>query len=635
MRIKSLVIGGAMFRGVVAGLMNLIKGEDPQNKERMKRPRSALIIFIVGSISTLLLFQNCQSSSGGGGGGANSISSVSPSPCPPDQMGSPEMSDITISGSSVSATSVSISSGYTNDSGNQSSNPLLQLSLLNTNVEPTAVCDQSVVIQCNIALDAGATGVLWGTDTREAISGSDFQCTATSPDLAIDPPGGTPSGRPSQTTLQIQPRNQMPDTASTNHVCMQGTGTVTVKLRNPYNKESASRTFKITITNSCPKEQKTNAGAEIEAQGMLGESVSISGTTGAVLTSGLNAFGLSNVGGVQIFDYNGTTWNYTTTLIPPTAELENDVKPNTVLINGNNLFLGNAAINSQAGRVWLFQRNPSTGAWSKVFTLNGAPSSKLGSGLAFNGTHLFIGAPGIAGNGSVLVYALSGSSLTSTSTINGTINNSDFGVSIAVSGTRLVIGAPGNALNTTTTGTFYVCDISTISSPTCTPWDMSSGKIGTEIIPSNSRLGSSVALSGNFLLVGARGWYPSTLTTAPALRHGLAALVHLGNSTVKVFKGSAEEFFGTSLAFASTSFFIGAKEALNKRGRVVQMGLPTDGSVNATLRFNYYGLNQGPLDRFGSSLSISGNKLLIGAPLDEEMGFSTAGSATFMEIIKP
>ena len=66
---------------------------------------------------------------------------------------------------------------------------------------------------------------------------------------------------------------------------MQGSATVTVRLRNTYNKDSESRIFKVNFTNACPKEQKVNAELEAEAQGLLGESVSISGTRAAICTA--------------------------------------------------------------------------------------------------------------------------------------------------------------------------------------------------------------------------------------------------------------------------------------------------------------------------------------------------------------
>lgn len=605
---------------------------------------------LVLSFILLTLFQNCL-----GGGGSLSDSSVSssstnpppddggnpntptvPNPCPPAAQGNPEISQITLLGTSTVATVVNAKSGYTMDSGNAASTPILELSLLATNVTPADVCDPNVAVQCSIAIDSGATGVLWGTSDRVPISNNDFQCTVSNQDLDIDVPTKAPTPRPSKTTLQIQPRNQTPDINSNTHVCMQGSASVTVRLRSTYNKDSASRTFKVNFTNTCPKEQKVNAELEAEAQGLFGESVSVSGTRAAVLTTGLNAYSLSNIGGVRIYEYNGSSWVYTTTLIPPSAELENDVKPTTVLLNGSNLFLGNAAINSQAGRVWLFQRDGS-GNWSKAQTLNGSASSKFGMSLAFESNRLFVGAPSISGTGSVQIYTLSGSSLSFTSSVSGTDSLSDFGASIAVSGTRLVVGAPGSAANTTTTGNFFSCSIANIASPTCTAWVLTDNKIGGETIPLTSRLGSSVALKNNFLLVSAKNWYPSTMTTAPAIRNGLVALIDLniGTTAVKIFKGANEELYGAAIAFSNSSFFIGAKEAIARRGRVVQMALPGDGTVNATMKYNYYGLNQGPSDRFGSSLSVSGNLMVVGAPLDQEAGFSTAGSATFFDIIAP
>lgn len=612
--------------------------------------KKVIYFFSVFSFSVFLLslFQNCQSGMNTDNKmGDSSVDTSStlidpppsavPNPCPPSNMGNPVMSNVFISGTSVAADTVTFMSGYTNDSGNTSSNPTLELSLLQTNVTPENICNQSVNVQCGITINEGSTGILWGTNDRVPINRGDFNCTTSNNVLDLDVEGLTPTSIPSKTTINIRPRNQAPDISSNTHVCMQGSGTIRLSLISPYNKTSNFKEIKFNFTNTCPFEQKLNASAEAEAQGLFGDSVSISGARAAVLNAGLNAYGLTNVGGIRIYELNGNNWDYKApTLIPPVGELESNAKPNSVLLDGSHLFLGNAAINGQSGRVWYFTRDTS-GNWNKSQTLNGDTGSKFGTSLYFNGTYLFVGAPGTGGIGAVRIYSLSGSTLTLVKVLNGTDANSDFGASVSGSGARLAIGAPGSVINTSTTGQFFICDISNLSSASCTPWALTNNKLGTETIPLTSRLGSSIALKSNLLLVSAKNWYSASATTPPAIRNGLVALIDLNTTSnnVKIFKGASEELYGSSIAFGSTSFFIGAKEAIAKRGRVLQMALPSDGSINATLRYNYYGLNQGPQDRFGAAISVSGNKLLVGAPLDEELGFSSAGSITFFNIINP
>ncbi len=623
----------------------------------MKRFHSRLRkVLPLGILSLLLLasFQNCRQSTGvdlktttsssttdpnavtavetgGTTPGASNPAptpTMAPNPCPPSAMGNPVISDLLVVGTSTVATTVNATSGYTNMSGNVSSNPGVEVSLLATNVTPADICDQSVQVNCNIAVTPGSTGVLWGTSDRVQIANGDLECVTGSRNLDVDVAGKAPTNRPNKTTLLIRPKDQGPDLSAPTHVCMQGSATVTVTLRNPYNKNSEPEKFVVNLSNGCPAEQKINADNEAEAQGAFGEAVSISGSRAAVLTSGLNAFGLVNVGGVRIYEKSGANWQYVTTVIPPSTELEADKKAISVLLNNNNLVIGNAAINANAGRIWLFQRDVS-GNWNKVATLDGAAGSKFGTSLAFDGSHLAVGAP--AGNGSVEIYTLSGSTLSPTSTINGPDANSDFGSSIAVSGSRLVIGAPGSALNTTSTGDFHSCDISNIASPSCTKWALTGGKLGTETIPASSKLGSAVAIKGNLALIAAKGWYTSTADPIPAIRNGLVALVDLAASTVQVLKGGNEEIFGSAVDFAATSFFVGAKEGIGKRGFVDQFTL----SGTPARRFRYYGLDQAPLDRIGASLAVSGSDLLVGAPLDQERAYSTAGSATFFTILNP
>lgn len=546
-------------------------------------------------------------------------------------MGAPEISDLYVSGTTNVANNMALKSGYNDSAGNEGSTPTLELSLLKTNVAPANVCDQSATINCTISLSANATGTLWGTSERSPLSPEDFECVVGNDTLDIDVAGKPATTKPSKTSLQILPKNQDPDLSSNTHICMQGTATVKVKLRNIYGKSSATKTLTININNNCPTEQKFNADTEAEPQGAFGEAVSISGTRAAVLTSGLNAYGLANVGGIRIYEKSGELWQYTTTVVPPSAELEVDKKPISVFLSGNNLFLGNSAINNKAGRLWFFQRD-SSGHWIKMQTLEGPANSGFGTSLFFDGSNLFVGAP--SGNGKIQIFNLSGTTLTLTSTLTGPDPNSDFGASLAVVGTRLLVGAPGSATNTNTSGNFFICDIATISTPNCTKWSLPNSKLGGETIPASSRLGSNVALSGTRALVAAKEWYPSSETTAPAIRHGLVALIDLSNNSVKILKGDNQERYGSALAFGDSSFFIGAKDALGSRGFVDQFSLTATG-VTVAPRFRFYGVDQAPLDRFGSSIGFTGDTLAVGAPLDQEAGYSTAGSITFFKVVNP
>ncbi len=548
-----------------------------------------------------------------------------PNPCPLELMGSPEISELYVEGSTTVATTVTAKSGYSDISGNLASTPKVTVSLVKTNVTPVDKCSQAADVRCNIAVAAGATGVLWGSRERVPLKNGDIQCVTTTNQLSI---GGTKTA-----TITIRPKNTVPDLTATDHVCMQGTATITVSLRNQYNKNSANKTFTVNLENACPEEQKINAESESKALGAFGDSVSISGSRAAVLSSAMDSYGLTNVGGVRIYEKVGTTWTYQTTIIPPSAELEADKKSTSVVLSGNNLIMSNANIGSGSGRAWLFQRDTS-GNWNKAQTLNGVTNSRFGTSLAIDGSRVFIGAPG--GNGEVQIFTISGSTLTAAGTASGVDANSDFGASLAVSGNRLVVGAPGSAVNVTTTGHFFDCDITSLASPNCTKSVLTDNKLGGEIIPASSKLGSSIALSGNLLIVGARNWYASNADPVPAVRNGLVAFIDLaaGIASAKVIKGGGEEIFGSSVAIAGTSFFVGAKEALGKRGYVDQFAIPAAGAA-PTRRFRYYGLEQGPLDRFGASMAISGNTLITGAPLDVEAGYSSAGSATFFTIINP
>jgi hypothetical protein len=625
-------------------LSNFFGGKMKMVRFARRLKKTMPILFMLLVLGTA--FQNCRGTSTSDGGTTEPAPSETPlvvDPCPAGNMGSPEISDLYLEGTSTISPTISFKSGYSNISGNTTSSQKVEVTLLKTNVTPAEVCQQRVSINCNVALDAGATGVIWGTTSRVTIVNSDLECVFSSQNLDVDVPSLTVTNTPNKGTIQIRPKEQTPDTTAQVHVCMQGSATVNIKLRSPYNKDSATKSFKVNFTNSCPEEQKVNSDSEAELQGGFGETVSVSGTRAAALNPGQDSWGLINVGGVRIYNRVGSNWNYASTVIPPTAELQNDIKLTAVLISGDNLFIASNAITvgalANAGRVWWYKRNSTNDTWERQTMIDGSVNNgKFGTSLAFDGSHLFIGEPTLASYGNVYIYTLSGSSATLTATVLGPNTDKSFGSSIAVSGTRLLVGAPGSS---TSPGAFFDCSVATISSPNCTKWPLQSGKLGGETIPNSAKLGSSVAINGTTAVVAASEWYSGA--TAPTDRNGLVAYIKLSATqgtytNLKVLKGGGSEHLGKSIAIANTSFFVGANKAMTYRGWVDQFSIPAD-SAAPIRQFRYYGLETDTNDQLGYSLSISNNGseyyMMVGAPVDYEQSLTNAGSATFFKIISP
>lgn len=171
--------------------------------------------------------------------------------------------------------------------------------------------------------------------------------------------------------------------------------------------------------------------------------------------------------------------------------------------------------------VYLYRKLP--GSWSSDATLT-TPQSGNGFGAAvhLDSSNLFVGAPADSTRpGEVWIYGLAPHAQNVSSNVSsgptalpatGGANGDLFGASLDGSGSYLVIGAPGAASQT---GAAYV-----FQRPTeATPWvqtllDYSAGSV------SGDRFGSSVAIDGTQIIVGAPGRIQTTGTDGMTYTQG-------------------------------------------------------------------------------------------------------------------
>jgi hypothetical protein len=205
-----------------------------------------------------------------------------------------------------------------------------------------------------------------------------------------------------------------------------------------------------------------------------------------------------------------------------------------------------------------------------------------------------------------------------------------FGTSISLVGDRLAIGAP-NADNAVglTTGAAYVFEKNQQGIWTQT------AKITASDGGFEHKFGTSVSLVGDRLVVGA----PNVVDNTTGLATGAAyvferdstgiwkqakivapdngdnarfgSFVSLGDDIVAI----AAPLDGTSFVFGSCSVYIYELDATGKWTQIAKI-TASDGAKD---------------DLFGSSISLVGNRLLVGAPLDDTAAGIDTGSAYVFE----
>lgn len=294
--------------------------------------------------------------------------------------------------------------------------------------------------------------------------------------------------------------------------------------------------------------------------------------------------------------------------------------------------------NGAPGAVYAFRFV--AGAWAALTapTLmhHGDTTSNFGRAIALSGTTAVVGAPndgtGTGGPGSAWRYEFDGTAWDDGVEIEapaGTPN--EFGTAVAISGDRIAIGAPHTGTNMAIDGGVVIYGP---GEPAGTLIRASASREADAITRASDDLfGSSVALDGDTLLVGA----PSNDDVIAEA--GAAYAFHADDGWTErfIFLPTAmfRQRYGTSVALGGggTIAAVGAPEAgerlSDNRGAVFIRVRGSDGDPWPAADEPLEAEDDAPSTYFGHSLAIDGSRLLVGAPLRDGPMRDTGGAYLF------
>ena len=283
--------------------------------------------------------------------------------------------------------------------------------------------------------------------------------------------------------------------------------------------------------------------------------------------------------------------------------------------NGSNS--GSAYVFTWNGTIWMQQ--------DKLLALNGTADDKFGQSVSISGDYAVAGANFDDDNGtdagSAYVFTHTGTSWMQQAKLlpsDGT-GFAWFGYSVSISGDYTVVGASQDNDNGTNSGSAYVFHRTGVS------W-VEEAKLLPSNGAANDRFGASVSIDGDYAVVGAY-WHDDNGTDAGSAY----VFKRTGTSWAEEAKllpsdGAAEDFFGASVSISGDYIIVGAElnddngsnsgsAYLFKRTGTswAQQDklLPSDGAMD---------------DNFGQSVSISGDYAVVGASSNNDNG-NNSGSA--------
>jgi hypothetical protein len=261
--------------------------------------------------------------------------------------------------------------------------------------------------------------------------------------------------------------------------------------------------------------------------------------------------------------------------------------------------------------------------------LNGKQWDRFGSAVALSQKYAAVGAPAnkFKGDspGSIKIYTIDGDRfVTDTVLVPANGHKGDlFGTSLAIDNDRILVGAPGSDEQGENSGVAYLYEKSGGQ------WSLVC-KLTSDNGQAEDLFGTSVALSGNYALVGAP-MSSSFSSNSP----GYAILFSKsGNTWKKVARlqasdGGNNNRFGSAVALTPETICIGAphtdSKGINNAGAVY---IYTSNSSNWQEAEKLVPSAPKAEDNFGAALSLDGNQLLVGAPAINTFSGTYIGYAT-------
>lgn len=247
----------------------------------------------------------------------------------------------------------------------------------------------------------------------------------------------------------------------------------------------------------------------------------------------------------------------------------------------------------------------------------------FGYSVGISGRYAVVGAPYNDGrgdnSGAAYVFDTSTGQQLQRLTPEDNMAGDMFGYAVAVQGQYAIVSSPYNDQKGTDSGAIYLFDLST--GRQIQKYTADDGRAGDVF-------GGSVAMNGNFVLVGA------DYSDARGGDSGAAYLFDLSQGRqIKKFSpddGSAGDRFGRSVALNNRFVLIGAAYSDRKghdSGAVYLFDLASGQQVQT---LNADDASAG--DVFGHSVAISGNYALVGSTYDDDNGKDNNGSAYLFDL---
>jgi hypothetical protein len=359
----------------------------------------------------------------------------------------------------------------------------------------------------------------------------------------------------------------------------------------------------------------------------FGYAVAVSGNTAAVSSVAKDL----EAGGVYIFERSGNVWSQTGTVLSPSTS-SGDFFGTSLSLNGDDLLVGAPEDNNLRGAALYFRRDAATFDYVQTLVApDGNIGDEFGASLGIDGAAAAVGAPSAYSNrGGVYVYRKSGDKFVYEATVRPSEQerNERFGRSTAISGDTIVAGSPFRTVYGRERGVAFAFV------KTGANW-IQQRKFSANGGTDQDRFGWSAAIQGDRAVFGAPNAQFTTGNGA-AYVFDRTGTNWVQSQRVVPLDHALDSDFGYSVALTDTALAVGAPRQPNPGTKI----LPSQGAVYA---FTFSGgkfvhetkavaADRDRGSRFGDSVALSADTMVIGAPFKNLFGVVTGAAYVFSRL---
>jgi hypothetical protein len=352
----------------------------------------------------------------------------------------------------------------------------------------------------------------------------------------------------------------------------------------------------------------------------FGFSVSLSGNLALIGAPQADGVGLRS-GAAYVYEYNGTSWSEMQKLTGFAGQSD-DAFGHAVSLDADKALISDPL--DEGGQVYAFFYDGIS--WSNSYAVGlGGTDFQFGYAISMSGNKALIGTINDndlgAQAGAVYAYELSGTfwSRRQKLTASDGTTSDQFGTTISLSGDVAMVGAnDGDGLNTDS-GAVYAFSYANDN------W-IETQKLQASDGQRDDVFGKSISLLNDQVLIGASRSDGAETSSGSAYLFAYDGMSWTESQKLTASDGSTGELFGTSLVLTNSHALIGARFDRDLGGNSGSVYIQDFDGSSLTESQKVIGEDGAAKDLFGEAVSIHGNRALVGARLDDELG-NNSGSA--------